>query len=48
MFTWLQGCNISEVHLGAFHTSMFTKTVATTEEISFLTKEIHNKNKATF
>lgn len=36
-----------KISLGAFHTSMFTRTVATTEDISFLTGEIHNKNKAT-
>lgn len=33
--------------LGSFHTfSMFTRTAATTEDISFLTGEIHNRNKA--
>lgn len=37
-----------KISLGAFHTSMFTRTVATTKVISCLTGEIHNKNKATF
>lgn len=37
-----------KISLGTFHTSMFTRTEATTEDISFLTGEIHNKYKATF
>lgn len=37
-----------KISLGAFHTSMFTRTVAITEDFSFLTGKIHNKNKATF
>ncbi len=35
--------------LGVFHTSMFARTVATTEDISFLfTGEIQNKTKPLF
>ncbi len=32
---------------GASHTSMFTRTVPTPEDINFLTGEIHKKNKVT-